>query len=73
MTARSRFARLSSLDHMLFATEKPRRPQHIGGLCLVEAKTLLDAEGRLDIETIKRRLVHPGNMPERPPDGSWRC
>jgi diacylglycerol O-acyltransferase / wax synthase len=50
------FARLSSVDHMLLMTEKARAPQHIGGLCIVEAGPLLDAHGRLDLEMIKRRL-----------------
>lgn len=36
MKSGSRFARLSSVDHMLFMTEKAR-PQHIGGLCVVES------------------------------------
>jgi diacylglycerol O-acyltransferase len=53
---KSRFARLSGVDHMLLVTEKPRAPQHIGGLCVVEAGKLLDAEGGLDLEMIKRRL-----------------
>jgi diacylglycerol O-acyltransferase / wax synthase len=52
---KSRLAPLSSVDHMLLMTEKPRAPQHLGGLCIVQAGPLLDAEGGLDLEMIKRR------------------
>jgi diacylglycerol O-acyltransferase / wax synthase len=53
---KSRFARLSIVDHMLLMTEKPHWPQHIGGLCVVDAHPLADARGSLDLEMVKRGL-----------------
>lgn len=53
---KSRVTRLSVVDHILLITEKPHWPQHIGGLCLVDAQQLADSRGSLDLGMIKRGL-----------------
>lgn len=56
LAARSRYARLSAIDHMQLRTETLASPTHIGGLCVLEAGPLLDAHGELDLQMIARRL-----------------
>src|SRR2546429_6069870 len=51
-----RFRRLSLADRGNLRTERPETPAHIAGLCVVEARPLLDASGALDLATIRRRL-----------------
>jgi diacylglycerol O-acyltransferase len=52
----SRYARLSLADRSNLRIERPETPAHIAGLCIVAAAPLLDAQGRLDLEMITRRL-----------------
>lgn len=54
---RSRFARLSPIDHMMLRTETAAAPTHIGGLLLVSADALRDEDGAVDLELIKRKLA----------------
>jgi diacylglycerol O-acyltransferase / wax synthase len=52
----SRFRRLSLFDRVFLRLERPDLPEHVAGLCVLEAAPLLDAGGELDLERIKRRL-----------------
>lgn len=52
----SRYARLSLSDRSNLNIEQPDTPAHIAGLCIVDAAPLLDAEGEVDLEMIRRRL-----------------
>jgi diacylglycerol O-acyltransferase / wax synthase len=52
----SRYLRLSLFDQSMLRIERPDTPAHIAGLCIVTAGPLLDADGALDLEMIKRRL-----------------
>ncbi len=52
----SRYDRLSLADRSNLRIERPETPAHIAGLCIVAAAPLLDAQGRLDLEMITRRL-----------------
>jgi diacylglycerol O-acyltransferase / wax synthase len=52
----SRFRRLSQMDRTFLTVEEPGFPEHIAGLCVVEAAPLLGHGGRLDLEAIRRRL-----------------
>jgi diacylglycerol O-acyltransferase / wax synthase len=52
----SRFARLSLADRSNLRMERAETPAHVAGLCVVEARPLLDASGELDLATIRRRL-----------------
>lgn len=53
---RSRYPRLSLSDISLLKFENANTPEHIAGLCLIEAAPLHDGNGELDLEMIKRRL-----------------
>jgi WS/DGAT/MGAT family acyltransferase len=52
----SRYARLSPEDLTNFAFERPETPMHIGALAVLEAAPLLDAGGRLDLDSIRSRI-----------------
>jgi diacylglycerol O-acyltransferase / wax synthase len=52
----SRFRRLSHFDRVFLRLERPDLPEHVAGLCVLEAAPLLDADGKLDLERIERRL-----------------
>jgi diacylglycerol O-acyltransferase / wax synthase len=52
----SRFRRLSRFDRVFLRLERPDLPEHVAGLCVLEAAPLLDAGGELDLERIERRL-----------------
>ncbi len=52
----SRYPRLSLADRSFLRFEYPNAPEHVAGLCIVEARPLLDASGRLDLEQVRRRL-----------------
>jgi diacylglycerol O-acyltransferase / wax synthase len=52
----SRFRRLSRFDRVFLRLERPDLPEHVAGLCVLEATPLLDARGELDLERIERRL-----------------
>lgn len=54
--ARSRYARLSAIDHMQLRAERLESPTHIGGLCVLEASPLLDTHGELDLQMVTRHL-----------------
>ncbi|WP_248964627.1 wax ester/triacylglycerol synthase family O-acyltransferase [Sphaerisporangium perillae] len=51
-----RYPRLSAIDHMMLRVERPAAPQHVAGLCLVEAAPLLDPASGLDLDMIRDRL-----------------
>jgi diacylglycerol O-acyltransferase / wax synthase len=53
----SRYDRLSLADRSNLRIERPATPAHIAGLCVVAAAPLLDGDGQLDLEMIKRRLA----------------
>jgi diacylglycerol O-acyltransferase / wax synthase len=52
----TRNRRLSRADRSFLMMEYPGAPEHIAGLCLVQAGPLLDANGELDIDMINHRL-----------------
>jgi diacylglycerol O-acyltransferase / wax synthase len=52
----SRFPRLSLFDRSFLGLERPGMPEHVAGICTVQAGPLLDASGELDLERIERRL-----------------
>jgi diacylglycerol O-acyltransferase len=52
----SRLARLSLADRSNLRIERPETPAHVAGLCVVEARPLLDPSGELDLPAIRRRL-----------------
>ncbi|GAA3421204.1 wax ester/triacylglycerol synthase family O-acyltransferase [Streptosporangium vulgare] len=54
--AGGRYSRLSVTDRMMLRVERPSAPQHVAGLCVVEAAPLLDAAGELDLDAIRDRL-----------------
>jgi diacylglycerol O-acyltransferase / wax synthase len=53
----SSYDRLSLADRSNLRIERPATPLHIAGLCVVAAAPLLDGDGQLDLEMIKRRLT----------------
>ncbi|MBO0684896.1 MAG: wax ester/triacylglycerol synthase family O-acyltransferase [Candidatus Dormibacteraeota bacterium] len=53
---RSGFRRLSPFDRGFLRLEEPGLPEHVAGLCLLEAGPLLDPAGDLDLESIRGRL-----------------
>jgi WS/DGAT/MGAT family acyltransferase len=53
---RSRYARLSLADRSNLRIERVETPTHIAGLCVVEAASLLAADGTLDLAMIQRRI-----------------
>ncbi|MBO0685287.1 MAG: wax ester/triacylglycerol synthase family O-acyltransferase, partial [Candidatus Dormibacteraeota bacterium] len=53
---RSRFRRLSLFDRGFLRLEEPALPEHVAGLCVLDAEPLLDAGGELDLEAIRSRL-----------------
>lgn len=53
---RSRFRRLSLSDRAFLRLEEPALPEHMAGLCVLEAGPLLDAGGELDLDAIRGRL-----------------
>jgi diacylglycerol O-acyltransferase len=48
--------RLSALDSTFIFGESQRIPLHVGGLSILEAEPLLDAEGHLDIESLRAKI-----------------
>jgi diacylglycerol O-acyltransferase / wax synthase len=61
----SRFLRLRRADLTNLRMERPETPAHVAGLCVAEARPLLDPNGVLDLATIRRRLDRRlGRAPE---------
>ncbi len=54
---RSRYPRLSLVDQSALKIERADTPAHIAGLCILSAGPLLDANGALNLDMIKRRLA----------------
>ncbi|MFI6458530.1 wax ester/triacylglycerol synthase family O-acyltransferase [Streptosporangium amethystogenes] len=52
----NRYSRLSAIDRMMLRVERPATPQHVAGLCMVEAPPWLDEAGELDMDAIRDRL-----------------
>ena len=52
----SRFARVSSFEHMYLRGESAIWPGHFGGLAVLEGRALLDGSGQLRLEEIRDRL-----------------
>ncbi|MCC5581678.1 wax ester/triacylglycerol synthase family O-acyltransferase [Microtetraspora sp. AC03309] len=52
----ARYSRLSAIDRMMLRVERPAVPQHVAGLCLVEAPPWPAAAGELDMDAIRDRL-----------------
>ncbi len=48
--------RLSALDTSFLRMETPSAPMHMGGLFVIDGSNLLDAAGRLDIDTLRHVL-----------------
>lgn len=56
--------RLSALDASFLTAEKPGFPLHIGGMALFEGGPLLDADGRVRIDDIRRVVL--GHLDQLP-------
>lgn len=52
----TRYARLSQFDLANLRLDKPNSPYHVCGLATVEGAALLDRDGRLQLDQIRRRM-----------------
>jgi WS/DGAT/MGAT family acyltransferase len=65
MTANSAYRRLTGIEQMYLTLESPTTPMHFGALVVLDGTTLLDADGRLRLDDLRRAIEdRVGPLPE---------